>query len=388
MRMTDHDVLNALPVRVKAPADFPGTRRFLACRTTNGCPRPHAKRPIVGGALRENDRALAEVLAEAPLGLIWVAPDGRVLRVNRTQLALLGFRHDAMTGRPIGRFHADPGTAAAMLDRLGRKEVLHNLHTRFRCRDGAIRHVLIDADGVWWHGRLAHTRWFVRDITRRIQLQSELLHSVERERQRIGRDLHDDLGQHLHGIYYLATLLQKDLEAESPVRARAAGRLAGLVAEALERTRSLARGLQPVNPVPEGLTLALRELAETTRATYRVDCRFEHGAPVMIHRHSVATSLYRIAQEAVNNAMKHGKPTRIRIQLKAVLRRVVLVVRDNGTGFPTRADPASGMGLHLMQGRADAIGGAVRVRRHPRGGTEVLCSAPCHFAAGPPHLIV
>ena len=139
-------------------------------------------------------------------------------------------------------------------------------------------------------------------------------------------------------------------------------------------TRNLARGLQPVDAAPQGLMLALRELAERTREVYRVDCRFECRSPVLIHRHSAANHLYRIAQEAVNNAMKHGKPTRIRIRLAGTPRRIILGVRDNGVGIRQRRKPGRGMGLHVMQYRADAINGSLLVRRHPQGGTDVVCT--------------
>jgi two-component system CheB/CheR fusion protein len=120
--------------------------------------------------------------------------------------------------------------------------------------------------------------------------------------------------------------------------------------------------------------LALRELAERARVVYRLDCRFECQSPVLIHRHSAANHLYRIAQEAVNNAMKHGKPTRLRIQLKATPAKIALGVRDNGVGIRRRTRPGRGMGLHVMQYRADSIRGSLLVQRHPEGGTEVVCT--------------
>jgi signal transduction histidine kinase len=132
--------------------------------------------------------------------------------------------------------------------------------------------------------------------------------------------------------------------------------------------------LQPVDAVPQGLMLALRELAECTQGVYRVDCRFECRSPILIHRHSAANHLYRIAQEAVNNAMKHGKPTRVRIRLAATPRSIILGIRDNGVGIRRRRKPSRGMGLHVMQHRADALSGSLLVQRLPEGGTEVVCT--------------
>jgi signal transduction histidine kinase len=171
----------------------------------------------------------------------------------------------------------------------------------------------------------------------------------------------------------MADLLQQELKSDFPSRAREAGRLAKLMSKALDLSRSLARGLQPVNPVPEGLMMTLRDLAAQTRALYGVDCRFECPSPVHIQLHSAATHLYRIAQEAVNNAMKHGKPTRIRIWLDGSPQQIVLGVRDNGVGIRRRKFPARGMGLHIMQYRADAIKGSLVIGRVSSGGTEVVC---------------
>jgi signal transduction histidine kinase len=211
-------------------------------------------------------------------------------------------------------------------------------------------------------------------LTPRKRLERELLNITERERQRIQHDLHDGLGQQLHGLSYLATLLEKDLQEDTSPRAAKAGQLNKYLHEALDLTRSLAHGLQPVKSVPEGLMTALRELAERTRGFYRVDCRFDCRAPVLIHRQSAANHLYRIAQEAVNNAMKHGQPTRVRIKLAATRQRIILGVRDNGVGIRCKMGGDGGMGLHVMQYRAGALSGSLAVQKLPHGGTEVVCS--------------
>ncbi len=213
----------------------------------------------------------------------------------------------------------------------------------------------------------------VRDTSERRRLERELLEIGERERQRLGHDLHDGLGQHLHALYYLATSLGDKMKGGPPEQSREIRRLARQLEHGLELTRSLARGLQPVNAVPEGLMVALRELAERTRELYRVRCDFVCHKAALIHRHSAANHLYRIAQEAVNNAMRHGKPKRIQIRLTATPQQVVLGVRDDGVGMRRRAGRPTGMGLRVMQYRAEAVGGSLAVRRHPRGGTEVVC---------------
>ena len=323
---------------------------------------------------RRSEAMLADFFAEAPLGLLWVGADGRVLRVNRAQLEMLGYQGEEVFGRPVSELYAEPEAAAAALERLAKKEVLSNYRARFRHKDGSLRYVLVDANGLWEYGRLMHSRWFVRDVTTLIGLQTELLQIGEHERQTVGHDLHDDLGQHLHGLSYLAGLLEKGLREDASPRAEEAGRLNQYLAQALAMTRNLAHGLQPVSEVPQGLMLALRELAHRTRQVYRVDCQFDCPSPVIIHRHSAANHLYRIAQEAVNNALKHARPTRVRIQLHATGKHIILRVQDNGPGFRQRRKPARGMGLHVMQYRADAINGSLQFQTPPQGGTDVVCT--------------
>lgn len=334
--------------------------------------------------LRRSEADLSDFFVESPLGLLWVGADGRIQRVNRAQLELLGCEEDEVLGRPLAEFLSDPEVAADALDRLSKRETLNNHHALFRRKNGSSRHVLIDANGLWTQDQLVHSRWFVRDITRRLELQSELLQIAERERQRIGRDLHDGLGQQLHGLSYLAALLEKDLQHDASPRAEEVRQLNKHLGEALELTRAIAHGLQPVKPVPEGLALALREFAARMRGVYRLDCRFECRAPVLIHRQSAATHLYRIAQEAVNNAIKHGKATRILIQLGASPERIILGIRDNGVGIRQRAENSKGMGLRIMQYRAETVGGSLVVQKLPQRGTEVVCTVrrPALLSAG------
>jgi PAS domain S-box-containing protein len=122
-------------------------------------------------AVRQSEAALADFFEQAPLGLLWVSPDGRVLRVNRAQLAMLGQRQEDLFGRKLVEFSATPELVALMLERLARHEALHDHLAQLRHRNGSLRHVLIDANGFWDKGRMLHSRWFVRDVTRRVELE-------------------------------------------------------------------------------------------------------------------------------------------------------------------------------------------------------------------------
>jgi signal transduction histidine kinase len=227
--------------------------------------------------------------------------------------------------------------------------------------------------------RLAERRLFtgfIRDITERKRLEREILEISEREQRRIGHDLHDGLCQHLAGIEMMSQVLEQKLSSRSADAARRAGEIAKNVRDAISQTRSLARGLSPVTLESEGLMSALQELAENTGTIFRVVCRFDCNPPVSVADHAVATHLFRLAQEAVANAIKHGRAKRISIRLTGDRGRVILRVDDDGSGFPAEIFKSKGMGLRIMQSRVGMMDGTLAIERNPGGGASVICSAP------------
>lgn len=213
-----------------------------------------------------------------------------------------------------------------------------------------------------------------KEIAARHRLEREILEISEREQQRIGRDLHDDLGQRLVGISYMSHLLANALAASGAPEAQQAAKITALLNNALGLTRSLARGLHPVSLQSGGLMAALADLAERTAEMFQVDCRFTGPTAEPRLSDSAATHLYRIAQEAVTNAVNHGKADVIRIELNAELDRTVLSVSDNGTGLPKLSPRRKGMGLRIMNYRADVIGGTLSFAASAKGGTTVTCA--------------
>jgi signal transduction histidine kinase len=212
------------------------------------------------------------------------------------------------------------------------------------------------------------------------RLEREILEIREREQQRIGRDLHDGLGQHLHGVSYFCGLLQARLKEKSLPEAAEAGRIVQLLAEAVKLSHDVAAGLQPVQSGPKRWMSAVRQLAGEIRSVYSVDCRFHCPKKLSLADHAAATHLYRIVQEAVHNAVKHGRPSRIRISLVPRRGQIVLRVADNGAGIPRGRRLSKSMGLQIMQSRADALGGSLVVKPARGGGTEVLLTLPDTFA--------
>jgi signal transduction histidine kinase len=215
-----------------------------------------------------------------------------------------------------------------------------------------------------------------REITERERLQQELLRVSEEEQRRIGQDLHDGLCQHLAGTAFTAQVLRQDLEQKNLLEAETAGKIVALVEEGISLSRRLAQGLDPVEMDSTGLMLALEELALTTRKLFNVVCSFVCPSPVLVHDAVAANHLFRIAQEAVRNAVSHGKPTKIIIQLHTLDDGTELRIEDDGVGVQDKISDREGMGLRLMAHRARAIGAIFSVMPRDNGGTIVTCLLP------------
>ncbi len=210
----------------------------------------------------------------------------------------------------------------------------------------------------------------------RERLEREVLEISEREQRRIGHDLHDELGQHLTGTALAGQVLSDQLASLALPAADDAERLVGLIEDAIELTRALARGLSPVALDSDGLMMACRELAEQTSARFRLNCAFSCEPPVIMDEPIAATHLFRIAQEATSNAVRHGRARHIEIVLTREAKSVRLSIADDGIGLSEapRLGRQQGLGLRIMAHRASMIGATFEVCRGEAGGTVVVCS--------------
>jgi PAS domain S-box-containing protein len=214
------------------------------------------------------------------------------------------------------------------------------------------------------------------DITERKHLEKAILDISAREQRHIGQDLHDGLGQHLTGIAFMAKVHEAKLAEQKRSEAKDAAKIVQLVNEAIHKTRELARGLLPVVSDAQGLMSALQLWAAEVQDLFGVSCRFECETPVLIHDVTMATHLYHIAQEAVNNAIKHGEAQEILIRLTAEQGRGRLTIKDDGKGIMENRASNHGMGLHIMNYRAGMLGGSLEIRRDMKSGTIVTCIFP------------
>ncbi len=321
---------------------------------------------------------LVESVVERGFSAVLIAnsdfPDPQVLYVNPSFSQLTGYSPGQVVGRPLSALNG----LSAVQERLGRG---WSHDERFLEGTSAYQ----TAEGEHWaewrvgpvkdkSGRITHWLVILRDMTERKRLEKEILEISDREQRRIGQDLHDGLCQQLAGIELMSQALEQKIAPRSKTDAARAGEIAGHVREAIRQTRLLARGLSPVTLESEGLMSALQELASNTEKIFQVDCRFECEPPVCVQDQAVVTHLFRITQEAVSNAIKHGKATRIVIRLSQQQGTILLVISDNGSGFAGTVSRDKGMGLRIMQSRAGMIGGTLTVEKNPEGGARICCA--------------
>jgi len=214
-------------------------------------------------------------------------------------------------------------------------------------------------------------------IREREQLERVVLNISEEEQQRIGQDLHDGLCQYLTGLKFRSTLLEQKLKKLGVPETGDARMIESLLSQAIDHARHLARGLNPVRLEADGLASALRELAAGVTSLFGVHCAFACPSQVPPVDQTRSIHLFRIAQEATSNAIKHGRATNIVVQLTQQPGGIQLTIADDGKGLDPETKEHRGTGMYIMNYRARTIGATLEVAPGTNGGVTVTCSLPC-----------
>jgi PAS domain S-box-containing protein len=379
---------------IEYPCRGPGRERWFAMSVTplekdrGGVVVSHleiTRRKQAEEALREANEFGKQVIGGAEAGIIVYDRDGRIIVWNPFMEQLTGCRAQEVLGchaREAFPF-LNQQRFEKVFDRALAGEVFDAADIPFDLPETGRRGWTLARFAPWRDARqeIVGAIAAIRDITDRRRLESELLEVTDREQQRIGHDLHDGLGQQLTGLEMKCFLFLQDLAADDLAARRTklleqARQMNQVLRECITATRSIARGLAPVVLKTEGLPGALEQLAHRTRVPGQLECSFVCRGPANIDSVQTAKHLYRIAQEAVNNALKHARTRRIDIGLECELGVLRLRIKDSGRGLPRVAKARTGMGLEVMRHRAHVIGASLEIDSRPGKGVSVTCTLP------------
>ena len=328
----------------------------------------------------EAERAFLATIVESSEDAIFVRTlDGTVMTWNAGAERMFGHTAREAIGRPGSMLVPADRLSEAnhIAEKVTRGERVEHYETVRLRKDGSQVCVsLTNSPMRDAGGKVSGISTIARDITKRKQLEAQILEINETLQRRVGQDLHDGLSQQLRGIAYLSHVLHQALTDKALPEAKDAARISELLQNALSQTRDLARGLTPVKLEADGLMSALSELASGIGSIYGISCRFTCPEPVLIPNRTTAIHLYRIAQEAVQNAVKHAKPGGVLIDLTRTDHTIKLTVTDDGHGLPKNFMKSTGMGLKIMDYRARTIGAMVELQRRAEGGTALSCVLP------------
>lgn len=327
-------------------------------------------------ALRESEQNFRAVAENANDGMLVSAGEGETVYANRRIAEITGFTVPELLGTTI-RDLAHPDEANRVVsrfrERIAGRDAPSQYETAIVRKDGEDVPVEVTAARTEWRGQPASMVIF-RDITERRRLEQEIIRISEHERQRIAQDLHDDLGQQICGIGLIARALEQKLRQQSLPESADAAKIGELLNEAATTTRELARGLLPVEVESGGLAAAIENLAAKVEQLLDIPCRFSATQPILVSDHLVAGHLFRIAQEAISNALRHGSPKQIEVRMEQADDTLTLNIEDDGVGVPAATDGIQGLGIRLMRHRASLIGASLTIRPNTPKGTVVTCA--------------
>ncbi len=298
---------------------------------------------------------------------------------NKAAERIFGYTVEELVGEPLSvLFPAGrPDEFAEMLPDLLQGKRIEGFETLRRRKDGSLVELLLTISPTRdAAGKVSGASAIAQDITERKRLEKELLEMSSKERRSLGHELHDGLGQYLAGVALKTKALEEDLAAEGSVHDNKAKALVKLMNDAIRQTRRLAQGLDPVHVEADGLVAALANLAVQTEDLFHVECAFACKHERLDVNAQTSLALYRITQEALHNAVKHGKARRLQVELALDESHLSVRIQDNGKGIKPKSKPTAGLGLRTMRYRANSIGATLLTHSDPKTGTKIECLVP------------
>jgi two-component system sensor kinase FixL len=333
----------------------------------------------IESALRQSQERLSAILESAAEGVVVITAEGVIETFNKAAEKMFAYTAEEALGQdvslllpePYSRLHNEfvgdyMRTGEGRVIGIGREVV-------GRRKDGSLFPMYLAVSEVHNERHRLFTA-MIHDVTDHKLLEKQVLEIACEEQRRIGQDLHDSIGQELTGLSLSVRALVDELRRQLRPEAVAAARIAAWLSEAQQHVRELSRSLIPREIDAHGLSDALEQLAERTAALNDFKCTYHCHGPIDVPDQFVATQLYRIAQEAVNNAIKHSGGKHVMIEIDMEGKPLSLIVRDDGIGIDATPAQSDGMGLRIMQHRAKLIGADLSIGRGANGGTVVKCT--------------
>jgi PAS domain S-box-containing protein len=328
-------------------------------------------------ALRDREAHLRAILETASDAILTIDAGGLLESVNPAAERLFGFTAGEMVGQPVEMLLPAASEGEQDLLASAAKPGLERLvgtsrEIQGRRKDGTIIPVELAVSEVheaqhWFTGIL-------RDLSQRKELERQVAEVAVQEHRRIGQELHDSVGQELTGLGLMADALARRLQKSLTAEGHLAGKLVLGLERVRQQVRELCRGPILAELDAEGLCVALEVLAARTSEQSGIACHFDCPEPVSVADPLMARNLYRIAQEAVSNALRHGRPRQIRLALRHGSAGLCLTVEDDGVGMPALLPfEGEGMGIKTMRYRAGLIGGTLQIGPAESGGTLITC---------------
>jgi PAS domain S-box-containing protein len=301
--------------------------------------------------------------------------NGRITSINKTGERLLQHPREVILTKNLVELLAEDQREAA---RQWFKQVIQGAELppaewEFMNALGQHLRLEVNARPVGQAGKNAEVESVARDITERKRLEREILEISNREQRRIGHDLHDGVCQQLAAIAYRIDIMADQLQEKGLAESSEMERIGSLVNETITQTRAVARGLFPVQLEENSLVSAIEEFVASVKNLFKTQCQFSCDEPLLTVENTVSLHLYYIIQEAVLNAVKHGKATSIAISIVRDNDRFVLTIRDDGMGFQALGS-STGMGIRIMRYRASVIGTTLDLKSSPGQGTQITCT--------------
>lgn len=345
---------------------------------------------LIEQKLRESEARARSILRTTVDAIITIDDRATIRTFNRAAEELFQFKASEVIGKNVHVLMPQPyrrehDSYIENYHRTGKRKIIGiGRDVTGRRKDGSTFPMYLAVSEVNVNGQRLYTG-IVRDITEQRRLEQEVLRISEHERHRIGQDLHDGLGQMLTGIGLINRSLAQTLREEGHPMADELEEITSKVKEADEYARNLSRGLIPVEFEENGLIAALERLNNHAEKLLNIRCSLTYTNNIKFDDVTSLIHLYRIAQEATSNAVKHGNASEVSISLDAQPDRVILKIEDNGTGFPKDWEDEKGLGVRIMQFRARLVGADLEIQNRKTGGAAILVTL---FSVGSKYSII